>query len=79
MCNSEKYFKYQFPKYYPDVAGGVTKGAVGFMGPADAKPNPSYREVCSGTTGHVEVYDFEFDGDINTYEALVRYGVSARL
>jgi peptide-methionine (S)-S-oxide reductase len=32
------------------------------MGPATAKKNPSYREVCEGTTGHVEVFDFTFDG-----------------
>lgn len=29
------------------------------------------REVCSGTTEHVEVYDLEFDGKEETYEQLV--------
>ncbi len=29
-------------------------------------------KVCSGTTGHVEVYDFEFSGDQKTYEDLVK-------
>lgn len=43
------------------------------MGPEGAKPNPTYREVCSGTTGHVEVYDLEFEGDEGVYEALVRF------
>lgn len=37
--------------------GRVVKGAVGFMG--GEKPNPTYREVCSGQTGHVEVLDVE--------------------
>ena len=31
------------------------------------------REVCGGRTGHVEVYDFNFSGDENTYEELVRH------
>jgi peptide-methionine (S)-S-oxide reductase len=35
--------------------------------------NPSYQEVCSGTTGHVEVFDFSFEGDAATYESLVRH------
>lgn len=43
------------------------------MGPSTSAPNPSYREVCSGTTGHVEVYDCEFDGNEETYEQLVRH------
>eukprot|EP01036_Dinobryon_divergens_P061108 gene61108-81473_t len=30
------------------------RGMVGFMGPADAPENPTYAEVCTGTTGHVE-------------------------
>ena len=42
-------------------------------GPSTAKPNPSYREVCGGQTGHVEVYDFEFEGDEKTYENLIRH------
>ena len=29
--------------------------------------------VCSGRTGHVEVYDLTFEGDEGTYEALVRH------
>eukprot|EP01041_Mallomonas_annulata_P008411 gene8411-17332_t len=54
-------------------AGTIVSGAVGFMGPPSAKPNPSYREVCSGRTGYVEVYDFTFDGDYKTYEDLIRH------
>lgn len=29
--------------------------------------------MCSGTTGQVEVYDFEYDGDEKAYENLVRH------
>jgi peptide-methionine (S)-S-oxide reductase len=43
------------------------------MGPPSAKPNPTYREVCTGRTGHVEVYDCTFEGDELTYEKLVRH------
>jgi peptide-methionine (S)-S-oxide reductase len=43
------------------------------MGPKSAKPNPSYREVCTGVTGHVEVYDLTYEGDEKAYEALVRH------
>ena len=47
------------------------------MGPLTAKENPTYKDVCSGSTGHVEVYDFEFtstSGDSNaTYESLVKF------
>ena len=51
----------------------LQSGAVGFMGPTTSKENPSYREVCSGSTGHVEVYDCVFDGNEETYEQLVRH------
>lgn len=37
------------------------------------KENPTYREVCSGTTSHVEVYDLEYEGDLGTYEALCKF------
>ncbi|CAE7571675.1 msrA [Symbiodinium microadriaticum] len=49
------------------------------MGPAGAKENPTYVEVCSGSTGHVEVYHVEFGGGESElslekmYEELVRF------
>ena len=39
----------------------------------NAPPNPSYRQVCSGITGFVEVYDCEFDGNEQTFESLLRH------
>lgn len=67
---TEKFFIKDFNKLYPN---SILDGAVGFMGPTTAKANPTYREVCSGQTGHVEVYDCEFTGGDATYEKLVRH------
>lgn len=68
---TEKYFRHDFAKR--NKTGSVQSGAVGFMGPNSAPANPSYEAVCSGRTGHVEVYDFTFTGEAAYYEALVRF------
>ena len=55
---TEKYIVKDFQKRFPGV---IKNAAVGFMNPdVNGKKNPSYREVCSGSTGHVEVLDVEF-------------------
>jgi peptide-methionine (S)-S-oxide reductase len=69
---TEKYFKHDFAKINT-VDGLITSGAVGFMGPLSAKENPNYEDVCTGVTGHVEVYDCEFTGGAPFYEAMVRF------
>jgi peptide-methionine (S)-S-oxide reductase len=46
-------------------AASVISVVSGYMG--GAKPNPSYRDVCSGTSGHVEVVEVTFDPAILTY------------
>ena len=51
----------------------ILSGMVGFMGPEGSKVNPSYKEVCSGSTGHVEVYECEFSGGDETYRKLVKF------
>jgi peptide-methionine (S)-S-oxide reductase len=40
---------------------GVESAVSGYMGGASA--NPTYKQVCSGTTGHVEVVQLTFDPD----------------
>lgn len=49
---------------------GVIDAAVGYMGGNTAEP--SYEQVCTGTTGHVEVVEVMFDPAIISYEALVQ-------
>jgi peptide-methionine (S)-S-oxide reductase len=48
---------------------GVISTTVGYSG-GDFS-NPSYINVCSGTTGHAEVVQIEFDPSIITYEELL--------
>jgi peptide-methionine (S)-S-oxide reductase len=49
---------------------GVYTTAVGYAG--GFTPNPSYREVCGGRTGHAEVVLVVFDPAEISYEELVR-------
>jgi peptide-methionine (S)-S-oxide reductase len=35
-------------------------------------PDPTYRQVCGGTTGHAEVVQVEFDPTVVTYEDVLR-------
>ena len=58
-------------EYYFKRLKGVTKTVVGFMG--GELENPSYKQVKTGTTGHLETIEVEYDPDIVFYEALVRY------
>lgn len=48
---------------------GVVDTAVGYEG--GHVDNPTYEQVCSGTTGHVEVCQVEFDPGVVSYEDLV--------
>src|SRR3954451_10305253 len=49
---------------------GVFSTAVGYAG--GTTPNPSYREVCSGLTGHNEVVQVVFDPKVVSYEELLK-------
>ena len=50
---------------------GVTSVTSGYTG-GHAK-NPTYKEVCSNTTGHAEAVRVEFDPAIVSYDQLVEY------
>ena len=47
---------------------GVLNTRVGYMG--GHKEHPSYEEVCSGTTGHLETLEVVFDPAMISYEEL---------
>ena len=49
---------------------GVYSTAVGYAGGQAA--NPTYKQVCSGTTGHAEVVQVIFDPKRISYEELLR-------
>ena len=49
---------------------GVVSTSVGYAG--GTTPNPTYREVCSGRTGHTEVVRVVFDPARVRYEDLLR-------
>ena len=61
-----------FQEKYP---GSIKEAKVGFMSPdKDAMKNPSYRQVCSGTTGHVEVLNVELNQPTpELFEALIQF------
>jgi peptide-methionine (S)-S-oxide reductase len=49
---------------------GVISTAVGYA--SGQTPNPTYREVCSGKTGHAEVVLVAYDPDRVSYEELLK-------
>ena len=53
---------------FQDVEG-VEKVVSGYAGGKIA--NPTYREVCSGRTGHAEVIQITYDADIISYDELL--------
>lgn len=49
---------------------GVEKVVSGYTG-GNAPGKPTYREVCSGLTGHAEVVQITFDADVISYEDIL--------
>ena len=47
---------------------GVLEATSGYMG---GQPQPSYKAVCTGTTGHAEVVQVQFDPEQVGYETLL--------
>jgi peptide-methionine (S)-S-oxide reductase len=67
---TEKYVKIDFQKKFP---GSIKSARVGFMSPEKDHPeDPSYRQVCTGSTGHVEVLHVELNDPAN-FEDLIKF------
>lgn len=52
------------------LVNGVHGVISGYAG--GTRPNPSYEQVCTGSTGHAEVVRVEFDPSVVSYEDLLR-------
>ena len=48
---------------------GVLSVESGYMG--GRRPNPTYQQVCSGATGHVEIVQVAFDPAVTTYREII--------
>lgn len=57
-------------EYFFEKLPGVKRTTVGFMG--GQVVDPTYEEVCSGLTGHLEAIEVVFDPSQCGYEALAR-------
>lgn len=57
-------------EYFYAKTEGVISTSVGYMGGESS--NPTYREVCSGTSGHYEVIEVVYDSTKVSYEELAR-------
>jgi len=57
-------------EYFMKKATGVISTEVGYTG--GTKTNPTYQEVCSGTTGHYEAIRVVFDPALTSFETIAR-------
>lgn len=57
-------------EFYFEKADGVISARSGYMG--GSLPEPTYKQVCDGSTGHVEVVEVLFDPSITDYETMAR-------
>jgi len=57
-------------EYFFEKLDGVRSAISGYMG--GTMPNPDYRSVCTGDTGHIEVVEVTYDSEIVDYETLAK-------
>ena len=57
-------------EYYFQKAKGVVETTVGFMG--GHVDHPTYQQVCTGETGHLELTEVDYDPAKTSYEDLVK-------
>jgi len=56
--------------YFSNVKG-VVNTCVGYTG--GSFENPTYKDICTGTTGHAEAVEIEFDAKIITFSELLKH------
>lgn len=57
-------------EYYLQKAAGVLRTTCGYIG--GHVDRPTYKQVCTGTTGHAEAVEVIFDPSITDFETLAR-------
>lgn len=57
-------------EYWMRKLPGVKKTSVGYIG--GTVVDPTYKEVCSGTTGHAEALEVIFDPEVTTFEEVAK-------
>ena len=57
-------------EYYFEKTVGVKEAVSGYMG--GRLPNPDYKSVCTGLTGHLEVVKVVYDSSKTNFETLAR-------
>jgi peptide methionine sulfoxide reductase msrA/msrB len=57
-------------QYYMEKAKGVISTEVGYTG--GHKDHPTYQEVCTGTTGHLEAIEVVFNPALTNFENIAR-------
>lgn len=57
-------------EYYMKKLSGVVHVTSGYIG--GAKENPTYEEVCTGTTGHAEAVKITYDPQKTDYETVAK-------
>lgn len=68
----QKYIEKDFQKKFPN---SIKNAEVGFMSPLDRPraKNPTYRQVCTGQSGHVEVLYVELNNPEKHFEEMLRF------
>lgn len=68
---TEKYVRKDFQKKFPNAIHSCT---VGFMAPGKTLvKNPTYRQVCTGASGHIEVLYVELNEPEKHFAELIRF------